>query len=220
MTPAVTPRTVRGAAGMLGVPGGIALAAAVAALLTLVVQVGPLARAILAPRAESSEAFAGDDARTQRFRSAFDAHIAQIDGRSMFFAPAAPAPPAREPAPRNDRPERAPTRYDGPAIIAMINGSVWFADGRRLTVGAEPDASLGVLAQDGPWSARVVWKGVEFDVPLFERTTDRFLDAPAQAEPVEQVPGALEGEPANVIGPDDEVETGDADEATQEEDPA
>ena len=223
---ATSPKSLHSAARLLGVFGGIALVAGAVGALTLVMQLTPLARALLVPGAISGEAFASDDARVQRFRSAIDGHVAQIDGRSMFFTPAAPPPPAREAAPRDDRPEQAPTRYDGPAIIAMINGSVWFADGRRLSVGAESESSLGVLSQNGPWGARVVWKGVEFDVPLFDRTTERFIESPAPAESSARSEAAAEaapvgeGESAVVDSTDDEVDEEGAAEAPQEKDPA
>ena len=43
---------------------------------------------------------------------------------------------------------------------------------------------------DAPWSARVRWKGVEFSVPLFDRTTARFLlEEPAtETEPTSLEP--------------------------------
>lgn len=225
MSPAPSPKSIQGVARMLGVLGCLGLAAAVIAAVALVAQIGPLARALLVPGAQSSEALASDDARVQRFKDAFDGNIAQIEGRSMFFTPAAPPPPPREAALRDDRPEQAPTRYDGPAIIAMVNGSVWFADGRRLSIGAEPESSLGVLSQNGPWGARVIWKGVEFDVPLFDRTTDRFIESPASEEPNEERKPAQTADPvaatedAATTTSVDEVDDAGADEAPQEEDP-
>ena len=50
----------------------------------------------------------------------------------------------------------------------MVNGRVLFEDQDWLAVG-EAEGDLEVLESLAPWSIRVRWKGVEFDVPLFER---------------------------------------------------
>ena len=220
MSPAPTPRTPQEVARMLGVAGCVALLVALFAAVVVGAQIGPLTRAIFAAGAQSGAAPEADEARAQRFRSAFDGHLAQIDGRSMFFIPAAPPPPPRAAAVEDDKPARAPTRYDGPAIIAMINGAVWFADGRRLEVGGEADASLRVLSQNGPWSAKVVWQGVEFDVPLFERTTERFLQKPPPPASDEVPSDDTQGEQSKATHSTEQVDAGGAADAPQEKDPA
>lgn len=220
MSPAASPRTAQGMAQMLGVHGVVALVAVALAAATLLMQAGPLARALFVPSAASADAPSEDGARAERFRTAFDGNLAQIDGRSMFFTPPAPPPPARAETPRGDTAPRAPTRYDGPAIIAMINGSVWFADGRRLAVGGEGDSTLSVLSQNGPWSARVLWQGVEFDVPLFERTTERFIEAPAAPEPESKPAEEPEDEKSVATIPQEDSDAGGAGAAPQEKDPA
>jgi len=97
----------------------------------------------------------------------------RFKGRSLFFTPP-PPPPEPEPIvdaePEDPGPPPLPTRYGGPALIAMVNGAAWFADGRRLAVGDDPDAGLAVLSLSPPWSARVRWQGAEFDVGLFDRS--------------------------------------------------
>ena len=109
-------------------------------------------------------------------------YVAQITGRSMFHDPAAPvaaAPPADS---GPSKPPPPPTTYGGPGIIAMINGTVWFSDGKRLKAGDEAKDDLEVKAVNAPWDATVVWKGVEFKVELFARNRVVFKDPPATGD--------------------------------------
>lgn len=221
MTPSSAPRALREVALLLGVRGAAALVAAALAVITLVSVVVPLAQAVLVPGAILGETRSADAERVQRFESDIDGHIAQISGRSMFFVPSAPPPPA--PAQVGDvaRPERAPSRYEGPAIVAMINGVVWFADGRRIAVEDESDSSLGVVSISAPWSARVLWRGVEFDVPLFERTTSRFIEAPpAPDSGVSSANEVTEVERSSAATPQEAVKAEGEAKAPQEKDPA
>lgn len=102
---------------------------------------------------------------------------AQLDGRSPFFVPGAPPPPpppAAPPAPPAPpppppAPPPAPSSYGGPGVVAVVNGSVLFADKRMLAIGDDANEELQVLEASAPWSIRVRWKGVEFDVPLLRR---------------------------------------------------
>ena len=64
----------------------------------------------------------------------------------------------------------------------MIDGHVWFDDGRVLEVGGEASQGLRVVDWSPPWTARVEWEEVEFDVELFKRTTERYLDPVDQSE--------------------------------------
>jgi len=50
----------------------------------------------------------------------------------------------------------------------MFDGQAWFEGDLRLGEGEEFD-ELEVLRLSPPWSVRVRWKGVEFDVDLFAR---------------------------------------------------
>lgn len=98
-------------------------------------------------------------------------HVAQIDGRTMFFTPDAPPPPppqVTEREPEAPRPDPAPSRYGGPAIVGMMFDSVWFSNEMRLQVG-ESGSGVRVISMDAPWSARLEWRDVEFDVPFMER---------------------------------------------------
>jgi hypothetical protein len=106
-----------------------------------------------------------------QFRLDLDRYAAQINGRSLFFAPresnAGDATTVVQPA---DHEPLKPTHYAGPSIIAMVNGTVWFSDGQRVEIGKD-GRDLTVVSAEAPWSAKIRWQGVEFDVGLFERDT-------------------------------------------------
>ncbi|MEO1007993.1 MAG: hypothetical protein AAFX79_05470 [Planctomycetota bacterium] len=160
-----TPRTWM-LVGLCGAAAGVALAWSAAAAVRSVLVDVPEDGASAAGRMASGDVTAG-------YRSAFD-------GRSAFFVPSAPPPPpppAPPPAPPAPPPPPAappappppPSAYGGPKVVAVVNGSVWFDDDRQLVVGGEADGDLRVLASAAPWSLRVVWKDVEFDIPLLSR---------------------------------------------------
>lgn len=111
-----------------------------------------------------------EEAQIEAFRRSLEEHIAQVDGRSLFFTPGPPRPPRVEPQVVDSRPREplAPTRYGGPSIIAMVNGAVWFSDGQRLEPG-QSGRGVEVVSMDPPWRANVRWQGGEFDVLLFAR---------------------------------------------------
>ena len=95
----------------------------------------------------------------------------QIDGRTAFYTPD-PPPPPRPPDPvmRDEGPRDPPkpTSYGGPKIVATINDAVWFDNGKRVAVGKE-DGGVKVIEVRAPWEVVVLWKEVEFRVPLFDR---------------------------------------------------
>ena len=62
-----------------------------------------------------------------------------------------------------------------------------------------------MVSTSAPWSARVEWKEVEFDVELFKRTTERYLD------PLESGTGA----PPEVEAADDEDSEPEADQLSE-----
>lgn len=166
---------IRTAAAQLEGWGIGAVLAAILAIIILIWQAPALGRAALTSAPVKAEEEKREQERVERFRASFEAPLKQIVGRSMFFVPPEPAALAQAAeAPSEDK-QATPSRYAGPNIIAMINGTVWFDDGRRLTIGADAPGSLKVLGMNAPWSARLEWEGVEFEVPLFERTTPRFL---------------------------------------------
>jgi hypothetical protein len=102
--------------------------------------------------------------------SRYASYLSQFDGRSLFFIPSPPPPPHVD-VPRETGPTETPkpTRYGGPSLIALINDTAWFSDGRRLAAGADKDGSLRVIRVEAPWNAVVEWQEVEFTVSLFDR---------------------------------------------------
>jgi hypothetical protein len=110
--------------------------------------------------------------RTTRFESGMRAARDRVIGRSPFY----PIPPKVEDVP-------VPVRYNGPGLIAMINGEAWFADGRRLRAGAPADEGLAVVELHEPWYAKLRWQGAEFSVGLFERTPVSLTDAELEPTP-------------------------------------
>jgi len=159
----------------LGTWGTLALGAMVLALVFVGVTGWALVRdaAMLRP-----ESVAPAEAEVQEgYESAMEERLAQVRGRSMFFVPPAPAEVAEEveETPEDEGPAPKPTRYAGPDIVAVVNGAVWFANERRVAVGEEGGGVRVVSVDGSPWSVRLEWRGEEFDVQVFERTTDRFL---------------------------------------------
>ena len=119
--------------------------------------------------APSAAANHSDEQRRAEFATALQKHQALVDGRSMFFVPPRPRPP-RPTVVEDDTPREPvkPSRYGGPSMIAMVNGAVLFADGQRVKVG-ESGRGVKVVGVTPPWSARLEYQGVEFDVELFQR---------------------------------------------------
>lgn len=154
-------RVLRGSDGSpLSVLGLSAIAALLLTILLAVLIVRPYldARAALPELTKPVE-----PSKTQlpTFDATVKQYAAQIDGRSPFFIPDRPS--------RDNGPHDAPREYGGPALIAMINGVAWFADGDRVSQ-SRPDGKTVKLVQlRAPWGARVEWEGGEFDVDLFKR---------------------------------------------------
>lgn len=169
----------------LGVPGGAALIASAIAIVAIGEQVPALVRAAITPAPPPLGAEAEDSKRIETFRAGFEGHLAQANGRSMFFIPPEPPPPPPPPEPESEpQPDPPPSSYGGPAIIAMVGDTVWLADGTRLSFADEQARDIDIVSLNPPWGARLKWKGVEFDVPLFDRTTGRFLlEAATPSEP-------------------------------------
>lgn len=117
----------------------------------------------------------------------------RLDGRSMFFVPPPPPPPPPpprpEPEPRPDPepepepdpgPPPPPSRYGGPEIVAMMGEVVWFDDGERRAAGAEAVRGVGVVETRPPWSAVLSWRGGEYEVEFWERTTGDLMTNPPE----------------------------------------
>lgn len=175
--------TMSGAWRTLGGAGTAALAAALLGAVTLIAQAPGVASAISSSAPPAAEEAAVDTKRIEAFRADVDAHVKQFAGRSMFFVPPAPPPPPPPPEPVDDTPveDPPPSSYGGPAIVAMVGDTVWLADGTRLALASSAASDIDVVSINPPWGARLKWRGVEFDVPLFDRTTLRFIEPPSQA---------------------------------------
>ncbi|MGP1347842.1 MAG: hypothetical protein ACTS3F_14390 [Phycisphaerales bacterium] len=177
------------AAGRIG-PFGIA-AAVVATLALAIAFFVAIATLVRLPWAgpTSAESLRDPTAWAERYEQRVATNRDRLTGRSPFFTPPAPPPPPPPPPPprpvveEDDEddapppPPPPPSRYSGPAIIAMMGDVVWFENDRRLRIGEEA-SGVTVVSTRPPWSAKLRWNGVEFDVPLFERTTAEFLEDP------------------------------------------
>lgn len=175
--------------------GKVAVALCALVIALALIPAWRLAASIVGPRPKVPEQRkAGEEA--QRVEQ-FERYIAQIDGRSLFHTPAAPG---ADSAPKVEvdasKPPPPPSTYGGPAVIGMVNDEVWFADGKRLRIGAEARDGIAVVSANAPWEATISWRGVEFKVPLFSREHIVFKDtkAAAPSPAVPPVPPAS-GEP-------------------------
>ncbi len=182
-------------AGARGAAGLLAAALAVAALTGW-----PLAKAIIGPRVSVPE-LASSEA-TAELAGQFATLVKEIDGRSLFIVPGPPTAAEPEPDPvedTSDKPAPKPTTYGGPSITAMVNDTVWFRDGKRLVAGAEASGDLQVVRVNGPWDAIVMWKGVEFTVPLFAR--DKLVLKDSGKQPPTPAPSTDPAPPADEPSP-------------------
>ncbi len=144
--------------------GWVGLAVLGLLLLTAVViaaQVPSLLRAGSVPTDVDVQPLSGDamKTRTDGFKKSTASAADKVIARAPFYPPkpkVAPPPPA-------------PTRYSGPAIIAMVADTVFFADGKRLKAGGPAEDGITVVSTDAPWSAKLKYNGGEFTVNLFER---------------------------------------------------
>lgn len=168
-------------------------AAVLVAVAVTVVLTAFAARPLLSLLAEdgATPASAAPAAAPATFKDDMDLALARFRGRSIFFTPPPPPPPVvREPVERP--PSGPPARYGGPALVAMIGDTAWFADGRRLVVGEDATGSdLRVIETSPPWYARVAWQGGEYTVTLFDRTgASSAVTTPASPPPAPASNGA------------------------------
>jgi len=159
----------------------ISVTAGALAMVVIVASLAPVIGAMLTPAPKDPITVTEQERRVRAYNASFEDARAQIRGRSLFFIPPEPPPPPPpEPEPQPEREEKEPpppppARYTGPQPVAVVFDQVWFKDGRKLRVG-EAEGDLEVVDnENAPWSATLRWKGVEFDVTLLERTTDRLL---------------------------------------------
>lgn len=124
----------------------------------------------------------------------------RFDGRSVFFKPPQPVVQRDRPKPppvtmpqeidrEPPKPAGPPARYTGPSIMAFVGDTVWFQGDLRVSAGEE-DAGVRVISVDAPWSARLGFRGGEYDVTLFENETSGFLQAESAAAP-SRLPGLI-----------------------------
>jgi hypothetical protein len=155
----------------LGGPGLAAVALLAAAACAAAALTPGLISAVFVPT-PTPVSLPADSAKDQSAR--MGGFRQQIDGRTMFFVPAKPPPPKPvvEASHENTGPPPvppAPSTYGGPAPIAMVYDTVWFADGQKLKAGDESTGDLRVVRLEAPWAAVLRWKGVEFTVKFFVR---------------------------------------------------
>jgi hypothetical protein len=192
--------SLRHAWRVMGVHGRIAVGAAALALGVAAFQARHLVGASMAPAARASAGSGEDRQRGMQYAASVDTMVRHVDGRSLFFVPS-PPPPPRPPDPspvieRDPGPPPPPSRYGGPSIIAMMNDTVWFEDGNRLRAG-ESNGTVRLVRMDPPWGARVEWRGVEFDVGLFERDKVVMPERPREAAPEIEASGDPPGSRIN-----------------------
>ena len=107
----------------------------------------------------------------------------RFNGRSAFFAPAAPVrkppkpvKPVEQPKPPPPPPPpAAPREYAGPKPIGAVGSLVFFADNSQIRVGEEK-AGVKVLATEAPWSVKLAHGGGEYDVPLWTKGKEEFFN--------------------------------------------
>lgn len=141
----------------------------------------PTVRDLLTPGPETVSAAEQDfERRIGEFHEAASGNLALAQGRSMFVVPPPPNALAESDQPEQEAevsegPAPTPTRYGGPDPIAVINNAVWFSDSTVVSVGRERSGIRVVSVDNAPWSVRLRWREVEFDVEIFENTTQTFL---------------------------------------------
>lgn len=169
----------------LGPVGGLAVGVSALGLAALGWNAVLLGQAAIAPASVVEPPEAQQKARLTNYEGQINRRVAQIDGRSMFLTPVAPRTPEPDEKKDDNTPPPKPTTYGGPGLLAIVYDRVWFDDGRSLEVGGEEEAGLAVVDVSPPWAARLRWRGVDFDVTLFSRTTTDFLSKPESETPPE-----------------------------------
>jgi len=174
MSPDVT--TTKPKIGALAV---VAIGAVILALVVTLKAFAPVVTAAVAPSPREPLSLDEQAERINTYNASFDKARAQVDGRSLFFIPPEPPPkpkPKPKPEPSKEPPPTPPpARYGGPNVIAVVFNQVWFDNGKKIRVG-ETDGDIEVLDNtSAPWTVRLRWKGVEFDVEIFERTATKLL---------------------------------------------
>jgi outer membrane biosynthesis protein TonB len=199
--------------------GWLACAAGVFAGVVVVVSAVPVVSALFM-RVEALPAKTDEVKKAaERHASAMAEQVAAVKGRSLFFIPPPkprpkPVEVAKEPEkPKDPPPPPKPTRYGGPSIQAVVNGTVWFADGKRVAVGethGSGGSAVKVVAADTPFGIKLKWEGVEFDVPLFERDGVIYPERKAETPKPEDKPAESVPETKDEVKPEGEKKDGPA----------
>src|SRR6185295_4773141 len=150
--------------------GKLAIGASAVAAIVLLLSLASLVLTLFVPSAASQRDPGKALATVEKYKAGFGGYIAQLDGRSLFFAPKKPEKEVE--APHTEPDPAATTKvtsYGGPRVIGMVNDFVWFDDGTRRKIGAEKEDDLAVKAFITPWEALVEWKGVPFTIGFFSR---------------------------------------------------
>ncbi len=176
----------------IGAVGWFAILAAILALVIAFRVIVSFSMTLLATDGvDSSDPQALQLARyAERHQEAIERDAQRFVGRSAFFVPPAPVPPppppppprdpVETPPPRDPGPPPPPSSYGGPKIAYVWDDRVTFENDMTLIVGGEGQSGVEVLETNLPWSVKVRWREVEFDVQLFERTTPSFLVDPSE----------------------------------------
>jgi hypothetical protein len=165
-------RQMKAAYAVMGPAGRLAAVAGAACVVIVALALWAFGRSIIIANPPAAATSTKQDELAKAHNAAFNNYIAQVSGRSLFIKPGAPTPPAPPPPPRGPdgptEPEK-PKSYEGSPIVGMILDTVWFADGKKLTVGDPPQDDTEVLEVLAPWDAVLRWKGEKFTVSLFQR---------------------------------------------------
>lgn len=142
--------------------GTLTLAAVAAVALLLVMSAWPILGALRAAPGKAPTPVADEvlDKSADEFNKMLASSADRINARAPFGAVRVAAKPEPKAA--------VATRYGGPALVGMAADEAWFAEGKRIKVGAT-EFGISVLALDPPWGAKVLWGGGEFIVSLFDR---------------------------------------------------
>lgn len=165
-----------------------AIVIAVLGVVAIVSALVPTVRDLVRPGPRTAEEAEQDqERRIDQQAERLEKHLALAQGRSMFVVPPPPnalaegEAGAAEPEEVAEGPAPKPTRYGGPDPIAIINNTVWFSDSSMIGVGKERSGIRVVSVDRAPWSVRLRWREVEFDVPIFENTTPSFLQKKSES---------------------------------------
>jgi hypothetical protein len=182
-TTAPQPQPLREAWQRSTIPGRIALLAAAACAIAMAKPAYHVVESLLLPSPGQFTQSQVDKTRIESHASAFDGFVAQLNGRSLFWTPSKPGTDATvvvEEDPAEGETSAPPARYDGPAIMAIVLDTVWFADGKKLTMTDDEKDGIKVISTNAPWEAVLRYRGKEFTVPFFERDKVVFKDKIAE----------------------------------------